>query len=47
MEIQEDMFITEECHSCGEEYSADLAAAPAYCALFCSRGCAERGGWFS
>lgn len=43
--MSEDMFITDECQHCGEEYSADLAVAPKYCALFCSRGCAEAGGW--
>lgn len=35
-----DNFITQECANCGEEYTADLEAAPDYCSLVCSRGCA-------
>jgi hypothetical protein len=44
--MTEDMFTTDYCHHCGSEYSADLAAAPRYCALYGSRGCAETGGYF-
>jgi hypothetical protein len=43
--MNEDMFITDTCHNCGEEYTADLACAPKYCALYCSKGCADQGGW--
>lgn len=39
-----DNFIRQECAHCGEFYEADMDAAPEYCALVCSRGCAEDFG---
>jgi len=33
------------CAACNERYEYDTDAAPAYCALYCSRGCAQAGGW--
>jgi hypothetical protein len=39
-------FIIACCGCCGDEYEVDLDAAPEFCAMFCSQGCARSGGWF-
>lgn len=44
MEDNLDNFIKQNCENCGEEYEADLDAAPDYCATVCSAGCAEDKG---
>jgi hypothetical protein len=36
---------TNNCETCHEQYDYDTEASPSFCSIYCSRGCAEDGGW--